>query len=87
MVCHSLPLNTIGPFNDILVGLGGIVNGNLKYHLIQLNGIWIVFFVMGASKHIFIFTPKQSTVPQLYIYIDIIFTDQRLYYDQYKEDY
>ena len=39
MVYHSLPLNTIGPFNDILVGLSGTVNGNLKYHLIPLNGI------------------------------------------------
>ena len=39
MVCHSLPLSTIGPFNDMLVGLSGTVNGNLKYHLIQLNCI------------------------------------------------
>ena len=28
----------MGPFSDILVGLNGTLNGNLKYHSIPLNG-------------------------------------------------
>ena len=35
---HSVSFSTIGPFNDILVGLSGTLNGNLKYHSIPLNG-------------------------------------------------
>ena len=35
---HWIPLSTIGPFNDISAGLSGILNGNLRYHSIPLNG-------------------------------------------------
>ena len=31
---HSVSLSTIGPFNDISVGL----SGNLKYHSVPLDG-------------------------------------------------
>ena len=36
---HSVSFSTIGPCNDILVGLSGSLKGNLKYHSIPLNGI------------------------------------------------
>ena len=35
---HSVSLSTFGPFNDISAGLSGTLNGNLKFHLIPLNG-------------------------------------------------
>ena len=35
---HSVSFSTIGPFNDISVGLSGTVNGKLKYHSVPLNG-------------------------------------------------
>ena len=35
---HSVSFSTIGPFNDISVGLSGTLSGNLKYHSIPLNG-------------------------------------------------
>ena len=36
---NSVSFSTIGPFNDISAGLSGtLINGNLKYHSIPLNG-------------------------------------------------
>ena len=34
---HSVSFSTIGSFSDISVGLGGTVNGHLKYQSIPLN--------------------------------------------------